>query len=708
MAFEIQNYSIKEKLPEWWKDDLFLEPINEYTQALMIEMLGALLSNLGVVQPIQVWKELPEEYNWLHRYYSGDEYLNGRTNTIYSDQPIIAKLPNTKRNCDAIIRLSLLGKTGLLYGKEYIDITIKNGFQELRLKHISSTADIVINTQTQQIYINGAQNNNKVEGHLGKIQATANTLDYDSISITNENKKTEIEFHSSDMVNFDLEIELINPVYVTEQHIRIQTVSAFPIEWVKLYGFYCHKFNNKEGYQYVWEKHYREDSRTVFDKITTQFDFERFYVQVKFQGIGMPLNIGFPQEILPSVSIFALNENLDAWGKIYGLPRRYYRDDISEDEEKYTFPKYYKYPVEQDYWYEQRLTNEYRYDNESINASFLKDTNRTNVAVLESIYPTMDDVWVYTESIVPDEIIDRSTARILPCRVEEIPSNGVSWEYPNAIKQENMISEKMVLEPLNSESVNTYAYQSKELDLTFKMPELPLNIKIKGLELILKAETDIHSEALKIDDRSKWFLPFYYETDGGDKFSRVEEIDINLEDRPWRKGQKDYVIGDKNFLFGQENVTREQVKDTLHFKLGFRNEHDFVKATLLIHTIGVKLYYEVIPDKFSISTEYDHKEIILSDNNNHTISMKVNLKNKGKTKIKDKEVIIVVPPEIELIDNRPSPYFDLDIDESFTMGEGNYPIQLRSKDNITGKYDILIMCDEKVIKDEILIRQGFT
>lgn len=715
MAFEVENYSIKERLPEWWKQDLFLEPINQYTQALILEILGSLLNNLGVVQPVQVWKELPEEYNWVHKYFSGDVYLDGRINRIEVDNPIIAKMPNTKRNCHAIIKLSLLGNQGVatFSQKEKIDLTIKNGFQEIQFHDISNMADIEINTLTGQILINNIQNSDLITGSFDKIQPIAKNTNYDELNIYDENKTTQLEISATSNVFFDLTIELIKPVYATEQHIRVSTVSAFPLEWIKLYGFYCHDFNNKEGYQLVWEKTYREDSKTVYDYISTQFDFERFYVQVKFKGIGMPLTCGFPQEILPSNRAFLLNANLDKWGKIYGLPRRYYRNDISDDEEPFTFPKYYKYPVEQDYWYEERLVNEYRYNEDAINTTFIKDSDMNNIAILESIDPFINDVWVYTESILPETDFNRSTGELFPCSVKEIPSNGVAWEYPNAIKQENIISEQIIMEPLNSESINNFSYQTKELDLKFRVPELPHNIKIKGIVLRLKAETNIHSESLKIDNRSKMFLPFYYKNENGDSFSTVKEIDIDVENKPWKKGQEIYTIGGKEYFFGLENVTREQVKDSLHFKIGFRNDHDFIQAVLLIHTITAELYYEIIPDKFTINSEYNHKEIILSqiDNSNeetNSIQLKIHIKNKGKTDIHNKHLIIIVPPELTLIDNRPTDMFDLEAGNEFIMGDTNEDkILIQSKDGVTGRYDILILCDEKVIKDEILIRQGF-
>ena len=220
MAFEIQNYSIKEKLPEWWKNDLLLEPINQYTQELIVEMLGSLLNNLGVVQPVQVWKELPEEYNWVHRYYSGDAYLNNQANIIFANTPTIAYLPNTKRKCHAIIKLSLLGNEQ--GEKEFIDLKLTNGFQEINFSHISNMANIEINTLSNNILINGNHDSKIINGFFNKIQPIARNTQYDEVDIDDENKKTQIQLDSTKNVLFDLEIELIKPVYTTEQHIPIR------------------------------------------------------------------------------------------------------------------------------------------------------------------------------------------------------------------------------------------------------------------------------------------------------------------------------------------------------------------------------------------------------------------------------------------------------------------------------------------------------
>ena len=67
-TFEVNNLDIKSKLPEWWKEDFLLAPINVYTQEVIIGLVSSLLNDLGVAQPFAVWKWLPEEYNWVHNY----------------------------------------------------------------------------------------------------------------------------------------------------------------------------------------------------------------------------------------------------------------------------------------------------------------------------------------------------------------------------------------------------------------------------------------------------------------------------------------------------------------------------------------------------------------------------------------------------------------------------------------------------------------
>lgn len=755
--FDVNNLEINSKLPEWWKNDGFLAPINEYTQTLIIELISDLLNNLGVVQPFNVWKWLPEEYNWTHNYFSSDEYLEGRPATLTKNFTTHAIIPNTKRKCHAIITLELTGNNRTPVddkgqfdkkGQENLNIKITNGNQELKINNVSNLSTIKIFTETNDILIDGVQNDDLIEGKLDKIQPIPKypnfqqpyidengKTTYKKLDIKDENKITRLELTSNKEVNFNLKVELIKPVYVTEQHIRLSTVSAFPLEWVKLYGFFCHEFNNQEGYEFLWEKHYNPDDRIVYDKITKQFDCEKFYVQIKLYGIEFPISYGFPQQELSSDPKFAVNKTLDKWGKIYGLPRRIYRNDISENEEPNTFPQYYNYPIEQDYWYEERLVNEYRYNEDSTNGLYLKDTDLNNIALLECISPSIKDIWLFTETILPEYDINRETGELYPCQVIEIDDQGIEWPTPQALKKDTLISEPFTLQPRNDKNLNDFSYTTKSIKLRYNLRDLdiPKNIKITGIQLKFHAETDFHSNDLKLDPhRSKMLLNHIYRTDGGDMFSKEEAVDIAVNIESWKKGQKRYKLGDKNYLFGLNKIDREQLfrkidKETgnyidtgyLDFIIAFQNDNEYLSTTMLLYTVTLEIFYILYQDEFKIDMELNKKEIITSKGEN-SVNLIINVSNTGMTEIENKQIFIAVPPELEVLHGKDNFNFSLDIGESFSIGDGksiniygdeyndpNDIITIQSKENRVGKYDIIIFCDDKVVRDEIIIREGF-
>lgn len=760
-SFDPKNYLIKEKLPEWWKQDTFLAPIDTYIQELIVDMVSSLLNNLSVVQPFNVWKWLPEEYNWMHNYYSSDPYLEGRDSTLHPGYVTHAIIPNTKRNCHAIIRLSLTGNNHTQYDEhgeidkthqEDVNITIKNGYQELRIKDVKNLSVIDIYTEDGTILIDGIENYDLVEGKIGKIQPIPKYPDFMEpyidengeekkrpIDIADENKITRLELTADKEVNFDLSVELLHPVYVTEQHIRLATVSAFPLEWVKLFGFYCHDFNPNEGYRLLWEKNYRKDDRVVYDKITKQYDCERFYIQIKLQGIAAPLYYGFPQEELPGNAAFATNKKLDDWGKIYGLPRRLYRKDISEDEERNTFPPYYNYPIEQDYWYEERMVNEYRFNDDANDGLFIKDSDLNNIAILESISPNINDVWVFTETIIPETDIERETGELYPCKVTEIKdSQGVAWEDPQALTKETLISKPISLAPRDGTTFANFNNTSKTLKFRYNLRDLdiPKNIEITGIQLKFYAETDMHSSRLALDPvRSKMFLNSIHTRDNGDKFSVEEEINVATDIITWGKGKKRYTIGNKNYLFEQDSISREQLfkkydndgefVDTgyIDFNIAFTNYDELIEAKLLLKAMTLNIYYKLYQDEFDIEMKLSDRDIVLSEDE-RDINVVIDVENTGMTEIENKKIFIAVPPELEIVDDKNEFDFDLSIGESFTIGDGKQinkygkeyndpddmiivrPIEIDGKYR-TGKYDIILFCDDKVLKDEITIRQGF-
>ena len=733
--YDFFSYEINSRLPEWWKNDALALPINDYTQKLISEILEGLLTTFGVVQPLNVWKTIPEEYDYYHHYTELDENLiseqpDGSIEetpicTFFAGNTMHAILPNTKRNCHANIKIKLTGGE-ISDDKQTIDkFTITNGFQEIVIQNISKVSTIDILTDSNQILIDGETRNDLIEGSFNKIYPTIKYSDYQiphidrkgnisysDIDIEDENKETKISFTTTDTVDFKLEVYLLNPTYTTEQNIRIATVSAFPIEWVRLYGYFCHPFNNKEGYKFLWEKKYDEKSRTVYDRITKQFDCERFYIQVKFYGIGTPLMKGFPQEEFTSNSVFQINPNLDKWGKIYGMPRRVYRDDISEDEEPYTFPKYYNYPIEQDYWYEERMVNEYRFDSDAINSDFIKDDELNNIAKLECIYPFMDEFWVYTETINPDSDITKEFKNPRKCNVEEVSDDlGKSINDLKSL-QYDKISEPTIIEPYNNETLkkNNFAYQTKRFEVSFCLGEnkndIPDDIKITGIELKFKSSTNLHSNSLRISDNSVMLLPFFSTLTGEEI---IEEIDISGEQKYWLREKDVYSIGSNNYLFGQDKITKEQLfnnKDgQLKFRIGFINESDYLQANLLLENISLTIYYETILDKYSMETELSKNTIGLDSGELFT-ELNIYLTKDVDKKIKNKDLFIILPPELEFCPENYNHYrFNFDENENdITISTKIKP----KKDDLgnirTGKYDILIFTDDHESTEELIVR----
>lgn len=783
--FDSFNYDIKSRLPEWWKESKFLRPINEFTQQLISDIIESLLSSTGVVQPLNCWLTIPEEYTWYHRYKPTDKYLRSDANelstsaitTLYSGDIIYATLPNTKRECDAKIQLKLLGSditkvNGTLneeegeieYINRYLDykseviekLTITNADQILTLHNINSISTIEINTEMSEILVDGKDASHLIEGEIHKIKPTIKYSDYKqryideetqeekkiierideeteeiiykNIELEDENKKTEISIQSTTNVNFDLQIYLKKPTYTTEQNIRISSVSAFPIERVELYGYFCHPFNNNAGYKQkpLFTKTYTEKSRTVYDRITKQFDCERFYIKVKFYGVSVPLVKGFPQAYNDSNKAFQPNPHLDKWGKIYGLPRRKYKTNITKDEEPFTFPKYYNYPIEQDYWYEERMTNEYKFDDEAINSLFIKDSDNNNIGVLECISPYADDIWVYTETINPtNDIIEKQ--KVIEYDIWEIDdSPGKDWDKikfkPYSPGEEWQIETtnpcQITLNPQSEDvlKLHDYSYQSKKLTCSFDLrdleTEIPKTIEITGLELKLKTNVNVQSNTIKLSEESKIILPYFLKNN---QDIILEKINIIRDEEIWLKEKGYYTIGGEDNLFGESKITKEQLfygnDGELVFELVFINENKFLESILYLEDISLNIYYKEIKGKYDIQVKFDRKEINLqSETEKQKITMTIDVANIGDIEIYNKEITIIIPPELQILqDNNGniinSFKFNLKKDESFSIPNIQIIPTIFNEEGIkTGWYDILVICEDKIISNEIIIR----
>lgn len=704
MVFDSENYDINSKLMEWWRQDLLLEPINRYSQDLIKKLIGSLLSSFGVVQPFHVWKTLPTEYNWLHTYTSYDQRLKTEEEglsplTLNKDTPIRAYVPNTKRNCHALIQLQLTGGNQDIE-KPIEKLTIKNQNQTLVIKNITTMTDIKISTKDGSILIDGAERNDLVYGKINKIYPQPNNPNFDKVDIYDENKQTYISIESTETTNFKLKIKLLNPIYVTEQNMRIHTVSAFPIEFVKLYGLYCNEFNNKEEWKFLWEKQYSEDDRVVFDRITKQFDCETFYMQVKLHGIGVPFVIGFPQQEFSTNPAFQTNKFLDKWGKILSLPRRYYKTKIPEDEEYRTYPPYYLYDIEQDYYYEQRLVNEYRYNDDAINSALIKDSDFNNVGILKCINPYSDDIFVYTETIKNTTDDEYQTNPILPDSDVMQINEGVEWENPSELCFESTSSTEISLSPKSSKSFNPKQYQAKVLRLNFKdIPDLPKDIEIKGIELQLNGLTNIHSDSLYLDDRTQMLLPTIYTKENGEVFKTIDPVQINTDIQNWEKGKSIYKIGGPTNLFGLDKIKREQIINGLTFDIGITNNNEFIKAEMALYSVKLIIYYKRMKDDYDIDVKLSSSNIILDDPDKQDIKLLIDLKNTGEIPIQNKMLYIAHATGIDVTKTR-FPPINLDIEENFVIGEGADGVN----DSITitpTKYEMLQLKQRSEISREI-------
>ena len=93
------------------------------------------------------------------------------------------------------------------------------------------------------------------------------------------------------------------------------------------------------------------------------------------------------------------------------------------------------------------MVNEYRFDDEHFDSYFVNDSDLNNIAELRCIYPFMNDIWVYTETINPDIDITHESEPIRYSSLEEISdTEGVSWNIPNNIEFSN---DFITLEPFN-------------------------------------------------------------------------------------------------------------------------------------------------------------------------------------------------------------------------------------------------------------------
>ena len=761
--FDNYNYEINARLPEYWKSDIFLKPIERFSALLMKDTIQRFMEKIGVLQPFMVWKTLPEEYHYEYgfddydiRLASKEENPNcNQTLMLSPTNHIVAQLPLTKRNVHAyiVIDLSSLSFSDSTEYTEIQELIIKNADQTLKIKDINSKTLIEIYTESNTILINDSEpKKGQVEGNLDIIKREArdpiNTIT-DPLDI-NEKCELEIYINSGESAYCDLYVKLYYPVYVTEQNIRVSTLSAFPLEYIRLYGYMCHKYNNNHQWVYLWEKKYGYQDRIVYDKIAKQYDCEIFYAEIKLYGLPAPMYVGFPASYADSTDgVFVLNESLDYWGEIFHIPRRIYKTDISEEQERYCFPKYYGYSVEQDFPYEQRLINEYKYNEDWQDYINITDTDGTDIALVRCKDPYIENIYMYTETIPPVDLLNSKTTYSPNCirQIEEannINLNQGQWTHPENLRYDSNSYSIVTLNNQNENNITDKSYQSNLLEMTFDLSSLPENCKIKGMQLKFKGVTNTHADNIYIDDRSflKYTQKIKNETNGN-HYWQTKEIPLSNFFDIWTPDNASYVLGYEDSIFFEDKpIDRDSIEkgylqngvyqtNKIKFEIGFSNLSDYLDLIIKLFNIQLIVYFDLIKEDIQASIDIPNKTIIYDTENDISSCIDINLHfvNTGEIKEIDYNSFIILPSELCFVnfDDNLYHFNNNDSIKEFLLGnktttdyitenqeynilhideQWNTSIKIGANNNPSfksGRYDILIICGDKIIEEEIYV-----
>ena len=209
-----------------------------------------------------------------------------------------------------------------------------------------------------------------------------------------------------DNLSLDIDVQLNNVVFEDEQNIEITSFELLPIEKVDVFVNYDLPYNpGANGWKKAYTKEYDVETHVIYDMITIHHYTKQFYVEVWFKGLDYPYQVGFPcWSDEDEDSMFHINTRLDVWGELLGLPRRLYKEDIPEEEYYKTFPRFYPFDIEQDFWYYSRLVNEYAWNDLAIDEADILDSNEELVMRLHSINPFTEDFAIHARSYYPTEV----------------------------------------------------------------------------------------------------------------------------------------------------------------------------------------------------------------------------------------------------------------------------------------------------------------
>ena len=532
--------------PHWWdENDALLNAIGNEVERIKAQAVFTLL-NAGIKPPVLLWQE-SINHETFNAHFNAEQLPKTVTiqAPLYETWGKITLTNNTEKDIDGLI----------------LKLDNSHGYAINQL--ITQEDILVINLTENKVLLNKKQIEPQTIGEGMPYFVTQQNNEVYDVNTPLHNEVIRLEISTNDTENIecdiDIDIELENAVFTNEQNIEITGLEAVPIDRVELYVKYDFPFNSKyNGWQKAWEKEYEKNTNVVYDRITTQIYTKEFYVDVYFKTLQYPYTVGFPcYKEATLKSPYHVNSRLDKWGEQLGLPRRLYKTEIPTNEYYRTFPIFYPFDIEQDYWYYKRLTSEYSWVESPINDVDIKDTDGNNVIRLYSINPFTEDFAVHAKSRYPvdKEFINYNNYHPIAISQQTAKDIGVQTPYKDII---NLLSDnnKKASITLNNYTDNNdviykrnkyykkYDYitelgegvyregwkepdsykqdisyikssthQSTELITYFDLSSLPQDVNIENIEFIVEAESTDNKKNKYATENTGVLIPNYNDSE---------------------------------------------------------------------------------------------------------------------------------------------------------------------------------------------------
>ena len=532
--------------PHWWSEkDALLNAIGDEVERIKAQAIFTLL-NSQIKPPVMVWQE-----SLIHPEYHITDNITQLPSVTQVQAPLYktwGKITLTNNTTEDIDTLAVM-------------ITQSDGF--VITQSIAQSDKIVIDLIEDKVTLNNKKiKPQKIGEGIPYFKTVQNNDEYvNNTPLHNEAIKVEVRTEEDIECDIDIDIELKDVVFTNEQNIEVTGLELVPIEKVELYVKYDFEYNKKEnGWHKVYEKEYDSNTNVLYDMITKQYYTKEFYVNVWYKTLQFPYQVAFPcYKDAEESSMYHVNTHLDTWGEQLGLERRLYKTDIDERVYAKTFPPYYPADIEQDYWYYKRLSNEYTWNDLAINDVDLKDTEGNNIIRLYSINPFVEDFVVHAKSTYTSDKEYVNFNKYIPKLVTQRSSdnNKRTQQTPftntkNVLKYDNNKT-NVQLTNKSGLNVNNLKYMSKELLTYFDLSDLPNDINIDNIEVLVEAESTDSKVDKHSNDKTGVIVPSLYK-DGDTTF-----IPLTAD--------KDYQLSEQTITYSSD-----EIKDYIKRSLGTDKE----------------------------------------------------------------------------------------------------------------------------------------